>query len=473
MWGLYHIHAYTNSIVSVMNLKPYSDTNCSIYGHYGLIYFPFVKVLGNDTRAILIVVGMFAVLTYLLTFYVLDNLILNDRVFCMATIAVIGTTGTYFGAGNYFQILPQRTLLPALAVAVVTFLENSKISGISKFLLEMVFGTVAIVFNLEMGLVALIIIGTYEIIRTDFALFKIAKKVFIIFVYFAACFLLAYIWVNVYNICVGGSWNTIKTFIYPIGSEQYNMSEILRTPIQNPFTGYALQIIVFSLALFSAIWHIWAEKQKTKTMLLQAALSTSGLASLVYFMNRSAASCLAISHIQFVAVLFIFADRIFNNIENTDVLESNKINLKYIAKNKWPIIACFLAFYFSLESIASIGMVVDNRSSSTWEKESLNEDYINVEKWISKNVKAFGMGVPEIFYQCGIDPQIYVTDWAGADMTSKGLGVISSVLQENSEIIISSETLDRSDVQEMLNSNGYNEADRFEGTNFTLVYLKR
>lgn len=57
---------------------------------------------------------------------------------------------------------------------------------------------------------------------------------------------------NVYNLRFDGEWNDIKTFIFPIGSEGYNMQEILRVPLPKPLTEYMVQMIVFVASAFSS-----------------------------------------------------------------------------------------------------------------------------------------------------------------------------------------------------------------------------
>ena len=78
IWGVYHTHAYTNSIVHVANLEPYNDIMKSIYDHYAMVYFPFVRLFGNDYYAIAITIALFTIVMYFCAFYVLINTIKDD-----------------------------------------------------------------------------------------------------------------------------------------------------------------------------------------------------------------------------------------------------------------------------------------------------------------------------------------------------------------------------------------------------------
>lgn len=48
--GIQHVHAYTNSIVIVLNKVAFSDVTNSIYGHYALFYVLSVKTFRGYLR---------------------------------------------------------------------------------------------------------------------------------------------------------------------------------------------------------------------------------------------------------------------------------------------------------------------------------------------------------------------------------------------------------------------------------------
>lgn len=469
MWGLWHIHAYTNSIVNTMFLQPYSDVNCSIYGHYGLIYYPFVKVLGNDYTAIAITIALFVGITYFLWLYVIDRLIKHDGLYFLTAFAIIGTSTTYFGAGNYFQGLPCRCLFPTIAIAYIVRNEMKEFKH--RYLIEVLVGTIAIIFNLESGLGAVAIIFVYEIVTEKFRICDVIKKIIKMIGYVIACFGLAYLIVNLYNIACQGTWNSLRSFIYPLGSTEYDMSAILQTPIQNPFGGYMPQLFVFVICAFTAVYEIWFQDQTKGKQRIILSIAVSGLVMLVYFMNRSAASNLFLTHAQFIVLLTICADYIFSHDVKFNV--RNIIQIDSSGVQKWVIaaMASFLALFFAIESAVSIGSITSNRGRSTWNCDTLNSDYERLVSWIPNDVPAFGMGVPELYYELGRETGVYVTDWA--DMNDSSLTEISKVLGEIDSVVVSRETARRWQIEAMLNWYDYQEMDCFDGKIFSLVYYEK
>lgn len=46
-YNLYHTDAYFHSIYRVLHLQPYSEINCGVYGFYGILAAPLVKIWGG------------------------------------------------------------------------------------------------------------------------------------------------------------------------------------------------------------------------------------------------------------------------------------------------------------------------------------------------------------------------------------------------------------------------------------------
>lgn len=465
LWHSYHIHAYTNSIVNTMAHAPFDEVNCSIYGHHGLIYYPLVKLLGGDYLAIALSIAFFAFVMYLCACYVLDALIDNDYLYAAAVAALIGTTLTYFGGGNYFQIIPHRYLFPLLTLAYITRLEKILPGKPRSRLCDLFLGAAAIIFNLETGLCCSVVLAAYRFFGTEFRSVKhFLVKVFKALLCVTVCFALAYILVNLYNLACGGNWNSLSTFIYPIGSESYDMSEILRTPIQNPLTGYTLHMIVFCAGLFDALYRLHSRKNNARNMIL---LSTalSGLGSLIYFMNRSAATCLAITHIQLIIILAA-ASKEFLKI-NMEKLSLASLRRLFLSTE--TIASVLLISFFAGESLLSIENTLINRMTTVYETVSLQDDIAAFDKWLPDDAAAFGMAMPEIYCMMERDPKVYVTDWAGQDMTAEGLAFIDAVLGRENRVFVTADTLEYVDLASLLDANGYSEQDRFVGQNFECI----
>lgn len=468
-WELWHMHAYINSIINVMHLIPYSDVNSSIYGHYGLIYYLFVKLFGSNLNAISITIALFTGITYLASFYVINKLVKNDLLFITSTISVLAMSCTYFGAGPYFQGMPHRCLFPMLTIAFITWRHYNTCSQKLLYLKELLFGVISIVFNLETGVCCVGIIVIYDLLSQwrkplKDNLFLFAKSAFLI----VSCIVLAYLFVNFYNITLEGEWNSINTFIYPFASESYHVFSDLRLPIPPPETPYFLYVVVFSYAAFSSLKNIIFEKKQQYLDIEKLIIAISGLSSLFYFINRTAPGNLFISHIQLVILLSVFADT-FVSI-NKQIVYNNLSHktLKVLAS----FLSIFLIGWFAIEGMISIGNVITYREKGVWDTNSFNKDINDFSNWVPENAVAFGMGVPELYYTLGLNTHIYITDWS--DMNKFSLSKLNDVLLQSNEVIVSEHSIKIfKSIPLMIRKNGYNEKRRFIGNNFTLIHYQK
>lgn len=91
--GTYHSHAYTNSIINVCWLIPYSKNMESLYGHYAILYMPILKLLHkcfhiDYLTGIFLVTAFLAGVSILLFLYVLNAFAKNDLIFYLGMFAI-------------------------------------------------------------------------------------------------------------------------------------------------------------------------------------------------------------------------------------------------------------------------------------------------------------------------------------------------------------------------------------------------
>lgn len=478
MWGEYHVHAYTNGIVNVMYLKPFDDINFSIYGHYGLIYYPFVKLLGNNYTAIAITTALFTGITYLLYSYILEKMIKNNIVYVLSLLGIVGTSVTFYNYGNYIQILPHRCLFPAVAVAYIMNCETKgRIQLIRRMVIELLIGIMAFVFNPESGAVVIIIFVAYEVVKGKSSILAVINNLLRMLFIAVSSFMVSWFIINTYNHLVGGRNNSLFEIIYPIGSSEYDVSGMLRCPIQLPLTQYTLFSIVFTVAIALCISKWWLKKiECVKHDYILFSLGISGLSSFTYFMNRQAAMNLSISHIQFVAIIFILADCYADHKMVSDYKEICALNAEELARASVLIVPFLIAMFLGFESIMSSGSAIFNRSKSTWETVSLEEDYENLDNWIPNEVKAFGRTIPELYYQLGKDPMVYTVQVQNPDINTAAYEELDRILREEKEIVLSRQALDCRGIREMLIEHGYETENIyrvFEGNNFVLLHYRK
>lgn len=466
IWGVYHTHAYTNSIVHVMNLEPYDDIMKSIYGHYAMVYFPFVRLFGRDYYAIAITIALFATVMYFCAFYVLVNIIKDDLLCVFSMIAVLGTSITFMGKGEYFQIIPHRCFFPMVVLAfIVWHIRHRSIRYVFPIGC-LLLGTFSILFNLETGLVCAVVLtlaAFFDKSRKGFI--KWVAVILLAMIFCAVCLVGAYLLVNAYNLRVDGEWNDIQTFIFPIASQDYNMQEILRTPIPKPLTGYIVHVVVFMISAFVSFGRIIkCSGEERDDSYIRFMIATCGMGVFTYYINRTVGFGLSVSHIQLIMLLTIYADTFADMcFDRAKMKEYPEMTYDYL----FSMIAFSLVMWFAIEGIIATGNIIENHRDTVWDKSSLEADIEDFNKWKPNNVPAMGIGIPELYYQIGEETGLVLTDWGGT-IDHTGFKKLGRFLEkETDEIIIG----DVYAIEWALED--YKEVDRFEGENFKIKYYKK
>ncbi len=451
--GVHHIDAYINSIINVMYHVPYSDRAQSVYGHYGIMYYPIVKIFGSNTYGIMLAVAIVTFVTVILAGLILDIVISNDYLFILSIVAMLRMAVVYRVRGNYFQVYPHRMLFPLIAILWVMIERKNKISPIKCFVVEIIIGVAAYVWNIETGVVCVATIVVVHVLNNwKWNIIAITKKIAYAVAVLILPFIASYGIVNFYNILCGGYRISMATYIYPLGAKNY-MEDILLTDFQKPIFNYVFYIFVFCAASYPvAVKHFVKETEIEFTDLVLLATSVSGLLALIYFINRQAYMNVTISYLQLVILVALEAERYMNN-----TADRGRVSLCYLS--------LFMLCMFSVECVISVGQSIECRAHTVWETDSLNEDIEWFKEWRDGDAVAIGIGVPELYYYTGDDNYIHMTD--AADFFDS-FEYLRERLENEDSVIISEEFATKFEEKY-----DYYLVDKFEGNNITLFKYAR
>ena len=414
--GVPHIHAVTNSIVNVAHFQPYNELNCSIYGHFGLIFLPFVKLFGNDLTGILLSISFFTLVSFLAAFYVAHKMIRPDSIYLMALAAITGTTTIFTRRGQYFQINPLRLLFPMLMLAVIAWRTGQTVRKkiLLARILEYVCGILAVIWNFETGLFCIAVCAAVSVFRDSYGSKPFSKKTLVLVLkaalYAAVSLAGAYVIVNIYNLLTGGSMNSIKLFIYPLMSGTYDVDN-LRVPLPSVRFLYFFQILLFFLTALIMIERQWRNTENDRCAgILRFAVSLSGLSSLIYFMNRAAYSNMSIAHIQMVLLLASFGQHALDL--NQDTFRKKLSSPLSFFRYSLAVILFGGCVWMAVEGAMYIEVCYDYRADSSWKKQDFAVKLEELRTTIPENTWGFGYCVPELWYQLGWDNICFMTDWS-------------------------------------------------------------
>lgn len=282
-------------------------------------------------------------------------------------------------------------------------------------------------------------------------------KVLCIVVYVTICFLGAFGLVNLYNMSVGGIPNTVKQFIFPIGSDIYDMFNILHTPLPGGTGTFLLHLLVFFGIVFFCIIYLILDfsgggyKSKSSTeisnsekkredrrnsAIIYLCIAVSGMGTITYFINRTAPTCLSISHIQFILCLCIII-RIFSNRIKRIPLEAEIIFAKTTS-----ILTCMFFIYFVIEGMIGVGSAIKYRIETEWNTTSYETSMKAVEHEIPK--ETLGIGVGELYYSLGWTNMVYTMDYA--DNNIYGISTMEAAANNTDTILVNQEVLNEDEL---------------------------
>ncbi len=414
--GPLHIHAVTNSIVNVMHGAPYDNLNCSIYGHYALLLAPIAKLFGNNLNGIMLSLAICAFFTFFAAFYAAHKMIRNNLVYFLTVCAVTGTTTLLTRRGQYFQVNPLRLFFPALALALVAYSISHTQTRRRRCIavLELILGTCSLIWNFETGLFCVLLImvcKVYRVLYTD-PLFSrhTFRTILFAILYGILCLALALLAVGTYNVAAGGSFGTVRQFIYPLLSGTYNVNN-LRTVFPSVQFLYFFEILLFLLTALICLRRQATHRcsdNVSETVVF--ATSVSGLLALIYFMNRSVYGNMSISHMQLGLCLGFWASRALD-VEGDTIRE--RICTPSRLMNRMLLGILFgCSVLLAVEGASYIQIATDFRVKSSWNTESLDEAAQELSKNVPKDTFGFGTYVPEVYAALGWDTGCYMTDWS-------------------------------------------------------------
>lgn len=424
-WGLWHSHAYMNSIINVAHWVPYDRINCSIYGHYGLIYLPFVKLLGDDTFAISLVISLFTFIAMACACYSASKIIKNDVLYGLTVLGLLSMLTTLLQLGQYFQNMPHRFLFPMLGLAYLVWQIEEKKEFNEKFIiLDLLLGVLSITFNLETGVAVVSGVGAWRFCQTN-----MASKAGPLG-YALGSFAGAYLLVAFYNLLVGGEDNSLLTFLYSYGAEAWRRRAdvglaALRFPLPNIHVGYIVYILVFLLPTcwsFCRVWKYEIHSAERKKLSVKMVLCVLGLAMLPYYMNRTAGGNVSLTIPCFLILAALCAEPLFSVERRMSWRTPEGLYASCVA-----ITAFALTVSFAVDGVVHIDSAVAVRNKSVWETRALEVDMQNFRKMVPGPVPGAGLGVPELYYLLDWDQGVYLTDWS--DMNRDSLVAVQEAMK--------------------------------------------
>lgn len=422
--GTYHSHAYTNSIINVCWMIPYSKNMESLYGHYAILYMPVLKFLHKFLHVdyltgIFIVSAVIAGISILLFLYVLNYLAKNDLIFYLGMLAI----GEYYfmlmQGGVYLQVHPHRMIFPILLTVLA--LREQKTER-NHNIIAVCFITLSFVWSTEVGIVIMLSFSLYRWVQaamneSSFSLRKVLLLIRELLIYALLPFILAYVIICCYNLLAGGTALDFREFMYPLISDR-NYIENIELPLpdaSHAWIGATVLFLGFVIpTVFQLFFPSYAEKKTTSFHFLLGVMS---LGLMLYYINRPVEGSMFI--IMFlmlilqVAILQKCQDHYIEWKAQKETVNAapNRLLLSFLR-----IITTLILFIMAFDSVYSMPKAWKTSSETIWKMDELKEfaEYVWVQ--IPPDAVSFGEGVPELMALIDRDTHLHSTEWSYLNM---------------------------------------------------------
>ncbi len=422
--GTYHSHAYTNSIINVCWLIPYGEDMECLYGHYGILYMPVLKLLHkcfhvDYLTGIFIVAAALAGISILLFLYILNFFAKSDVIYYLGMFAIGEEYFMLMQGGVYLQVHPHRMIFPMIMMALALW-EYKK--GKKYDIVAICFITLSFVWSTEVGLVIMCSFAFYRWIRRimDGRPFSLCKGLLLIrelAVYALLPFGLSYLLINGYNLLAGGMVLDFKEFMFPLVSDR-NYIDMIELTLPDVTHAWAGGTILFMGAITPALFQIfWPDKRESGLKPFYFLLGLMSLMLMLYYINRPAEGSMFI----ILFLMLILQAIILQKSQDIYLDFKEKKGSVFEEPNRFlylclRVITTFILFVMAFDSIYSMPGAWKTSAETIWKRDELMEfaEYVYVQ--IPPDAVSFGEGVPELMSMIDRDTHLHTTEWSYRNM---------------------------------------------------------
>ena len=433
-----HVDAYYNSIYTALHGSPYSDNVNSVYGHYGILYRLPLKLLGGGFRAFVILNAFLLTLALVLMFLALHMMVKNNFLRIMGALAMSFPTLSMRG-GYYWQLWPHRVVFMSIIIfymaALVRFRKLNRLTMFFGYIICLL----AIVWNTETGIFCALGFAAFRILAGLCEKKWTLVGVIASFAGHLALVLLSFFgaWglVNVFNILHGGSVNSIKTFLFPLLSNDY-MTDLLRIDLTTTPSSYMTHMLLLCIGLaweISRMYIFSKDKEYTKENLYRAyfvfGVSVLTLGQISYYMNRAAYHNLDIGHLSAMLLMCMAAQSGLGMVKEGKLREWKSYTASQLYHGMLSMVNITIIFVLVLGMLIQYGYNVDYKTEYH-DRAGIQAFAADIASKIPENTYAFGIGVSEIYAMLGWDTQIYTSDFGDASVNPSMTDYVIADMQE-------------------------------------------
>lgn len=431
---LWHYNAYFHSIKRVLDLAPYSAANTGVYGFYGILCAPLVKLMGGSVVEMAIVVSVLISISVLCLCYVMDNMLDKTLFKILGTIGI--TTFMVWGrAGGYCQAFPHRLFFVSIILAYIVWIKKNNRTNVIWKIIGVILCALSVVWNFETGIACLaawigsdvVFILQKDSLKSRSCLLEIGSDILQAPIALA----LAYVIVNLYNVCVGGEWLTVSECLFPLTGTRNGYMDFLVIHLPkgvNPWL-FSVGILLIAMGLVLSRTSLCGCAEENLKMVFLAACTIAAMVQITYYINRSADILLWLILPVFSIIMAFLSEHILlSKIWSASVFGNGVLRS------------------FGVWTMASLGMLgmllvikyvpMYREQSIMREMESFKAFAAEVQEKIPEGTLGIGVGVDEIYSYLGWENGYYGIDFPDYLISEAGYDYLLNLLMESDALFV-------------------------------------
>ena len=406
---IHHVTAVTQGIYNAAFSEPYTVRTTGVYGHYAIFFWPFLHLFGHKPQTVAV---MFVVCGALVQTMITALLLRTVRSKALVVLAVLATANlTANSETAYLQVFPLRHLWPLfILLLTVCWLQKGGFTR-KRVILGYVVCSLAIVWNTDSGLVALVAFTAFVWIwhwQTRRPWDRTMMKVYAGTVAgMVGAVLGMMLVINLYNLACGGPIILRACFFPLIGNDGYTQM-LAENLLESGGIGWLLPILLFTgsilLGLTTTTWAPAATEEGRETRLYLLLVGVMGIGQSYYYFNRSVAGTTCIQPYQILCMALLASYAL-------PVTRAAEERLWKGVRAGVGILMVFALCGLSLSALLGVVPTLDTRiEAGTYSMQTLLDVAAEVEAEVPANTYALGHFTQEIYAQLGWDPGYHERD---------------------------------------------------------------
>lgn len=247
-FNTHHFNAYFNSVYSSYMSMPRTSLNTGVYGYYGFILAPIMKLLGGGINGFITIIQVLAFIVYMCIAYVIIEMVEKNviKVLAISSLVVINCS---LHTTIYLQLIPHRVLFGGIILAYLMLgIKRKALYNPLYICIGFLLMILSIIWNFETGVVYSMSVIAFFIVLV-MKKYKLNQKrlyymIAVLLVAFILVILAALGLTGLINVSMGGNMITFKEFIFPLMNESY--FDYLKEDYQKGIVAWYF-VIAFSL----------------------------------------------------------------------------------------------------------------------------------------------------------------------------------------------------------------------------------